>query len=234
MNIVIAGASRGIGFEVVRNLARTGDHVILAGSRDLERLEILSAECRDLNPGSGVVPVRLDLEEDSSVKEFTRSVEKEFDRVDLLLYNAGFLVNKKFKDLEEVDIDRSFRVNVKGAFLLVRALLSLFPANAHILTISSMGGFQGSAKFPGLSAYSSSKGALAVLTECLAVELGEQSVKCNCLALGAAQTEMFATAFPGYEAPLSAGEMAGFIADFALNGHRYFNGKILPVSLSTP
>jgi hypothetical protein len=56
----------------------------------------------------------------------------------------------------------------------------------------------------------------------------------NCLCLGAAQTEMLEAAFPGYQAPVSAAEMAEFIGDFALNGSRWMNGKILPVSLSTP
>ena len=117
---------------------------------------------------------------------------------------------------------------------MIQALLTLFPKQSHILTISSMGGLQGSAKFSGLSLYSASKGALAVLTECLAEELSEQEIKCNCLALGAVQTEMLSKAFPGYTAPLNPEEMAEFIVEFALHGHRYFNGKILPVSLTTP
>ena len=106
--------------------------------------------------------------------------------------------------------------------------------NSHIVNIGSMGGFQGSAKFKGLSLYSAAKGAVAVLTESMAEEFKERGIKVNALALGAVQTEMLASAFPGYKAPLTAGQMAEFIADFALNGHKYFNGKILPVSLSTP
>ncbi len=97
-----------------------------------------------------------------------------------------------------------------------------------------MGGVQGSEKFQGLSLYSASKAALAVFTECLAEELKTHNVKANALALGAVQTEMLSHAFPTYKAPLQASEMADYIADFALNGHQYYNGKILPVSLSTP
>ena len=106
--------------------------------------------------------------------------------------------------------------------------------NAHIVNIGSMGGFQGSAKFKGLSLYSSSKGALAILSECLAEELKERKIFVNCLALGSAQTEMLSEAFPGYHAPLTAREMAGFVVDFATRGHRWFNGKVLPVAVSTP
>jgi NAD(P)-dependent dehydrogenase (short-subunit alcohol dehydrogenase family) len=97
-----------------------------------------------------------------------------------------------------------------------------------------MGGFQGSAKFPGLSFYSASKAALCCLTECLATELKDKSIKMNALALGSVQTEMLDKAFPGYKAPVKAEEIAEFITDFAINGHRYVNGKVLPVSLSTP
>ncbi|HTX88115.1 MAG TPA: SDR family oxidoreductase, partial [Bacteroidales bacterium] len=96
------------------------------------------------------------------------------------------------------------------------------------------GGVQGSKKFSGLSAYSASKGALAVLTEVLAEELAEREIRVNCLALGSAQTEMFEKAFPGLKAQLSAHQMAQFIADFAVNTGKYFNGKIIPVSVSVP
>ena len=108
------------------------------------------------------------------------------------------------------------------------------PKDAHIVNIGSMGGFQGSSKFPGLSAYSASKAALHTLTECLAQEFTEQGIKVNCLALGSAQTEMLEKAFPGYESPVMAFEMGKYIADFALTGHRFFNGKVLPVAVTTP
>ena len=106
--------------------------------------------------------------------------------------------------------------------------------DGHVLTISSMGGIQGSAKFPGLSAYSSSKGAVLTLTELLAEEFKETGPSFNALALGAVQTEMFEEAFPGYQAPVSAKEMAEYIMDFALKGQKMYNGKILQVSSSTP
>jgi NAD(P)-dependent dehydrogenase (short-subunit alcohol dehydrogenase family) len=82
--------------------------------------------------------------------------------------------------------------------------------------------------------YSASKGAVAVLTEAMAEEFKEKQIRVNCLAYGAVQTEMLAEAFPGYKAPLLPDDMAAFVSDFALNGHHFFNGKILPVSLSTP
>jgi NAD(P)-dependent dehydrogenase (short-subunit alcohol dehydrogenase family) len=97
-----------------------------------------------------------------------------------------------------------------------------------------MGGYQGASKFPGLSAYSSSKGALANLSECLAEEFKEDGIKVNCLALGAVQTEMLEAAFPGFQAPVSPVQMACHILNFAESGHTVYNGKVLPVSVSTP
>jgi NAD(P)-dependent dehydrogenase (short-subunit alcohol dehydrogenase family) len=108
------------------------------------------------------------------------------------------------------------------------------PVNGHIVNIGSMGGYQGSVKFPGLSAYSASKAALHTLTECLALELNDLEIKVNCLAIGSAQTEMLETAFPGYQSPVMAFEMGKYIADFAITGHRFYNGKVLPVASTTP
>jgi NAD(P)-dependent dehydrogenase (short-subunit alcohol dehydrogenase family) len=85
-----------------------------------------------------------------------------------------------------------------------------------------------------LAAYSSAKGALSILTECMAEEFKDQNISVNCLALGAVQTQMLETAFPGIQAPVDADTMGMYLANFALNGHLVYNGKVLPVSLSTP
>ena len=161
-------------------------------------------------------------------------IAEKIGKVDVLINNAGLLISKPLKDLTNKDFDDLFSMNTKSAFKLVRDLLPFFNPNAHIVNISSMGGFQGSAKFPGMSLYSASKGALGILTECMAEELKEQQIKVNALAIGAVQTEMLAKAFPGYKAPVKAEEMAGFIINFAQEGHHFLNGKIIPVSLSTP
>ena len=234
MNAIVAGASRGIGFEVVRHLARGGAHRVIAVSRNAMRLDELAGACARDGHGDIVVPVVMDLETGQLEETLLPAVTGAGGGIDLLVFNAGYLVNKPFASLDGDDFDRSFGVNVRAPFLLIQALLPHFNPNAHVLTISSMGGYQGSAKFPGLSLYSASKGALALLTECLAEELRPHNIKCNSLALGAVQTEMLAEAFPGYAAPLTPEEMGSFIADFGMNGHRYFNGKILPVSISTP
>src|SRR5690606_6585855 len=124
--------------------------------------------------------------------------------------------------------------NFLGHVHMIQHLFPLMVTGSHIVNIGSMGGFQGSVKFPGLAAYSASKAALHTLTECLALEFADRAIKINCLALGSAQTEMLAKAFPQYESPVSASEMGAYIAHFALTGHRFFNGKVLPVAVSTP
>jgi len=230
MNIIITGASRGIGRQLALNLAAREGNKVIAISRDETKLNSLHKEVTD---ASKLIPVPFDLQE-GDYDALAIEIRRHFSEIHVLVNNAGVLINKKIAKLTADDFDLMMNINVKAAFLLSQALIPLFEPESHIVNISSMGGFQGSAKFPGLSLYSASKGALAVLSECLAEELRDYGISVNCLALGAAQTEMLSEAFPGYKAPLSAKEMACFIADFAMTGQRYYNGKILPLSLSTP
>jgi NAD(P)-dependent dehydrogenase (short-subunit alcohol dehydrogenase family) len=144
------------------------------------------------------------------------------------------LLNKPFEQLTQLDFAEMLQTNLLGHVKMIQFLLPLMRKGSHIINIGSMGGYQGSVKFPGLAAYSASKAALHTLTECLATELGDRNIKINCLALGSAQTEMLEKAFPGYRSPIEASEMGKFIADFAISGHKIFNGKVLPVSVTTP
>jgi len=234
MNIVITGASRGIGYELLKKFAQTAGNKLFAIARNRDKLQSLQDELVKSNFPAEYYFSSFDLLQDDLKGELIPLLKAKLQKVDLLINNAGALVNKPFEELSDDEFDTVFGVNVKAVFRLTRELLPLFSQNAHIVNLSSMGGYQGSAKFPGLSIYSASKGAVAVLSECLAEELKDRNIKVNALAIGAVQTEMLEEAFPGYKAPLSPQEMAEFIADFATNGHHYFNGKILPVSLSTP
>ncbi len=226
MNIVLTGAGKGIGYATTLKLAASGKHKIVAVSRDISTfLE---------SPVEGVIPIAVDLANTDSLKSFADFVGAQLNTVDVLINNAGLLINRPFDQQSPADFDQQFNVNVKSPFFLIQELMPYFASSAHIVNISSMGGFQGSNKYPGLSLYSASKAALIVLTECLAVELRKHCITINCLALGAVQTEMLNAAFPGYKAEMTATEMAEFIANFAQNGSKYFNGKILPVTLTNP
>ena len=223
-NIIIIGTSRGIGLKLVEQLGTK--HHILALSRRIEPLISLKLPM--------VSAAEFDLTSENSKIELSTIVSKHFSTVDVLINNAGYLVNAPLLDLTENDIESMFSTNVVGIIKACQAIIPVMNKGSHIVNIGSMGGFQGSAKFVGLSAYSASKAALANFSECLAEELKDLKISVNCLALGAAQTEMLSAAFPGYEAPVSADEMAKFIGHFSLTGHQWINGKVLPVSLSTP
>lgn len=234
MNIIITGASSGVGFEAVLELILSGDHQVIALARSEDKLARLHEIALGLNPGCALYPVAFDIVHDDYL-DLIQFIKARFDgRVDILINNAGVLVNKPFAELLESDFVEMIQSNFLGHVRITQALLPLMGAGSHIVNIGSMGGYQGSAKFVGLSAYSASKAALHTLTECLAAELSGQQIRVNCLALGSAQTEMLEMAFPGYESPVMAFEMGKYIADFALTGHKFFNGKIIPVALSTP
>ena len=234
MNIVITGASRGIGFALAKKFAQTPGNKVFALARTEEKLAKLKSEIEQFSDDTRLFYKPFDVMTGDVKNELLPVIKEDMQGIDILINNAGLLLNKPFEELSDADFDLTFGVNVKGVFRLIRDLMPLINKPAHIINISSMGGFQGSAKFPGLSLYSASKGAVAVLTECLAEELKDRKISVNSLAIGAVQTEMLAEAFPGYKAPLSSEEMAEFIADFAVNGQKYYNGKVLPVSSSTP
>lgn len=225
--IVIVGASRGIGASLVRLLSADPNNELLALARNKDKLALSFDGLENVQTGY------FDLYKDT--RSTATAHFEAFGKFDVLINNAGYLVNKSFHEISHEDLLRSYQINVIGVMETVQASLPfLSDRGSHIVNISSIGGFQGSVKFPGLSAYSTSKAALCSFTELFAEEYKNSSVKMNCLCLGAVQTEMLAEAFPGYQAPMSSDEMAQFIAHFALQGHRWMNGKILPVSLSTP
>ncbi len=224
-NIIITGTSRGIGYELVRLFANKG-YKILALSRNDKPIKDLSLQ--------NVHTFSCDLSKPENYKKVDAFIKTEWKHVDILINNAGTLINKPFLETTMEDFEKVYKTNVYGVAELTRTVLPYMKQDSHVVTISSMGGVQGSMKFPGLSAYSSSKGAVITLTELLAEEYKETGPSFNALALGAVQTEMLAEAFPDYQAPTTALQMADYIAEFALTGNQFYNGKLLQVSGSTP
>ena len=226
MNIIVSGASQGIGRDTVISLANSGHHV-LAIARSKERLMQLKEQY------PLVETLSLDL---SKERPYAPLVEKlkEWGRVDGLINNAGQLINLPFMQTSPQQFIEQYQGNVITVVNLVQTCFPFLGKGSHVVNISSMGGVQGSSKFAGLSAYSASKGALTILTECMAEEFKERGISVNALALGAVQTEMLQKAFPSYSAPITSREMAAFIADFVLTKGKYFNGKVLPVALGNP
>lgn len=224
-NIIITGTSRGIGFEMVKLFSEAG-YTVLALSRN-------SKPISDLNL-KNVSAIEFDISDQSEIVKLGSYLQTAMKKVDVLINNAGSLIFKPFSDITSEEFRKSYDVNVFGPAALIKTVLPFMEKEGHVVNISSMGGVQGSVKFPGLSAYSSSKGAIITLTELLAEEYKDRGPSFNVLALGSVQTEMLETAFPGIKAPLSAVEMAQYIMDFSLTGNKFYNGKILQVSSTTP
>ncbi len=223
--VIITGCSRGIGYELARQFADEG-HEILALSRNPQPVLELQHD--------KISAFAFDLEKEEDLEKVADFIDGEWQSVDILINNAGRLLNKPFLETTLEEFKSVYQVNVFGVAAVLKKVIPYMDKEGHVLNISSMGGIQGSVKFPGLSAYSSSKGALITLTELLAEEFKDTGPSFNALALGAVQTEMLEEAFPGFEAPVSASQMAAYIKEFAINGHHFYNGKVLQVSNSTP
>ncbi|RDI58466.1 SDR family NAD(P)-dependent oxidoreductase [Flavobacterium glaciei] len=223
-NIIITGTSRGIGFELALQFAKAG-HQVLALSRKIPQA---------LLGNENITCLSVDLSDESELVKVTDFLSKSWKQIDAVIHNAGSLLLKPFSETTQEDFENIYKVNVFGVANLTRICLPYLQNGSHVVTISSMGGIQGSLKFAGLAAYSSSKGAVITLSELLAEEYKERGISFNVLALGSVQTEMLAEAFPGYQAPISAGEMANYIYDFTLTGNKFFNGKVLQVSSTNP
>jgi len=223
--VVITGTSRGIGFQLAQQFADAG-HLVLAVSRNTNTLEQINHK--------NISTIATDIADENQLKKVADFVNKKWGSIDVLIHNAGRLVNKSFENLTSQDFLDVYKVNVFAVASLTQHLIPFLNKGSHVVTVSSMGGIQGSMKFPGLAAYSSSKGAVITLSELLAEEYKEQQIAFNVLALGAVQTEMLEEAFPDYKAPVTAEEMASYILNFSLTGQQFYNGKVLQVSSSTP
>ena len=224
-NIIITGTSRGIGKELC----------ILFAKQNCNVLAISRKQNNELASYSNITQLSVDLSLDTELTKVLNFIQNKFEnQVHYIINNAGAIVNKLFAEITSAEFEYVYKVNVFGVAALIKTCVPFLVKGSHVVTVSSMGGIQGSMKFPGLAAYSSSKGAVITLSELLAEEYKEQQIAFNVLALGAVQTEMLNEAFPGYIAPISPEGMANYIADFTQNGNKYFNGKVLQVSSTTP
>lgn len=223
-NIIITGTSRGIGNALAIKFAQEG-HKVLAISRKVNA---------NLLQNENITCLSVDLSKADELLKIEHFLSSSWKQVDVIIHNAGSILLKPFAETTVEDFRKVYEVNVFGVVALTKLSLPFLKSGSHVVTISSMGGIQGSMKFAGLSAYSSSKGAVITLAELLSEEYKAQGISFNVLALGSVQTEMLAEAFPGYQAPLLAEEMADYIKNFALTGNQFFNGKVLQVSTTTP
>ena len=220
--IVVTGTSSGIGNEICIQAAKL-NYKVISISRNIEPLKGIN----------GIDSYIVDITDKKSIKNFIDDLRNRDLKIDILINNAGQLSNELFGETSYESFKQTFDVNVFGLAEITRSLIPFINKSGHVINISSIGGVNGSKKFPGLSVYSSSKAAEIALTEVLAEEYLE-GPSFNVLALGAVQTKMLKEAFPDYEAQTKPGEMAKYIIDFAINGNNLFNGKLISVSNSNP
>lgn len=232
--VFITGVSRGIGREMFAQCAAEKDTYIIGISRSKKKLDELEHRCRE-NGGSDFFLFAHDLTEPELTPEIMTCIAR-VGKVDVLINSAGLLVNKPYVEITKEDWMQCYLTNVYGPFRLIQKLAPWLTKSevAHIVNIGSMGGVQGSSKFAGLSAYSSSKAALIGLTECLAEELKDTPIRTNIVNLGAVQTEMLAEAFPGLKANHQPEQVAKWLLNFAFESGQLMNGKSVQLSDSTP
>lgn len=234
MNIIITGASSGIGYYTAESLSKLKENKILAIARNSENLKKLKSEATHAN----IFIFSFDLRSEdfkpifSEVNKFLN--ESEGEKIDVLINNAGLLIKKRFLDFELKDWQQTFNLNLFSTVKLIQGLYQFLnkKEGSHIVNIASMGGILGTQKFEGLSAYSASKAAVNSITESLAVEFIKDNIHVNSISPGAVQTEMLNNAFPGFKAKISPEMMGKFIADFAINSGKLLNGRLIQASLT--
>lgn len=227
--ILITGASSGIGWELMQYFLLHTSYTIIPIARTMDK----ALSEMDSWDHKRIYPISIDVTDAHATKHILDLIQN-IGKIQFLVNNAGTIYPQPIADTTDEQLHQQFNTNTIAPFRLIRDLLPLFAKPAHVVNISSMGGVQGSVKFFGLSAYSASKGALNILTECLALELAEKHISVNALALGATETQMFKQTFPGYQASMTATAMARHIAGFVLDGYKYTNGKVIQYSQSTP
>jgi len=228
-NILITGASNGIGLALTKYFLQHTQFTVIAVARSMQ------TSMQNIQPDyqHRVIPLTLDLNPPESITIIRDSIAQ-LGKLQYLINNAGVIYPQSIEKTTDEELRIQFETNLISPYRMIRELIPFLTSPSHIVNITSMGGVQGSVKFPGLSAYSASKGALNILTECLAMELYDRNIKVNALALGAVQTAMLEKTFPGYHTDVTTTEMASYIAHFVIEGYHLCNGKIFPISTSTP
>ena len=203
--VLISGATGGIGEACVRAFAAAGHPVLLLTHNQPEKADSLVREIRQ--NGGNADWRACDLSDAASVSAAVSDLQKTWHHIDILVNNAGISRVGLFTDLTPEEWDRIFAINVRGVFLLTRAVLPDMISRRHgsIVNISSMWGQTGASCEV---AYSASKAAIIGMTKALAKEVGPSGVRVNCVAPGLIATRM--------NAAFSEEDLAAFAADTPL------------------
>lgn len=224
---VVTGANRGIGLEVVRQLAQKGFLTILA-SRELKKGEAAAKRIG----GDHVIVRELDVSSDVSVRRFADGITEEFGRVDVLINNAGtnYDDSERASTVDLAQVRETYETNLFGAWRMAQSLVPLMKKHkfGRIVNVSSESGSLASMG-SGTPAYSTSKAALNAFTRILAAELSGSGILVNAVCPGWVRTDM-----GGRNAPRSVEQgaasilWAAFLPDDGPTGGFFRDGKALP------
>lgn len=180
-NVLITGGSRGIGAACVREFAKNGYRVFFSFNNSAEKAKKLCSE-------TGATAFKADVTKSDEIGEMIKKIHK-YGRISVLINNAGIAEQKLFSDITEDDWDRMFDVNIKGMFLVSKAVLPdmIHEKYGKIINFSSIWGITGASCEVH---YSASKAAVIGFTKALAKEVGLSGINVNCIAPGVIDTEM--------------------------------------------
>lgn len=180
-NILITGGSRGIGAACVKEFSKNGFRVFLNYNNSEKAAKKLADE-------TGAIPVRADISNSDEVRKMIDFIHG-YGKISVLVNNAGIAEQKLFSDISENDWDRMFDINIKGMFLVTKAVLPdmIHEKSGKIINFSSIWGISGASCEVH---YSASKAAVIGFTKALAKETGLSGINVNCIAPGVIDTEM--------------------------------------------
>ena len=227
MVVLVTGSNRGIGLEIVRKLAHEG-HTIYAGVRNLKEYISKFKPLREESGNYAIFPIELDITNPNHILEVSKTIQKESKALDILINNAGVLLNSD--DIEELkmeDVRITMETNFFGPLQLAKALIPLLKesSDGRIINVSSgMGAL--SEMSIGYAAYRLSKTAINGLTNVLAADLRPYSIQAYSVCPGWVQTDM-----GGQGAPRSVSEGADSILSMISGdyetGRFYRDGKMI-------
>jgi len=183
---VITGSARGIGYSVAELFAKEGANIVLS---DVNEALLKEAEAKIMSYGVEVISRKTDVTSQSNVEELIKKSVDKFEKIDILINNAGITKDSLLMRMTEDDWDSVLSVNLKGAFLCTKAASRVMvkKRSGKIVNIASIIGLIGN---PGQANYAASKGGLIAFTKSVAKELASRNINVNAIAPGFIKTDM--------------------------------------------